>query len=93
VKASEIEQSMIQYFDNLRLYSLGSKIGYSQMDTYDLELAPSIPQTPAYRYKRVRNESSSSRLNLESRREESIRRTLDHFSHRVSVRKHSYGEC
>jgi hypothetical protein len=84
---------MIQYFDNLRLYSLGSKDDYSHMDTYDLELALSIPQTPAYRYKRVRNGRSSSKLNLESRREESIRRTLDHFSHRGSVRKHSYGEC
>jgi hypothetical protein len=83
---------MIQYFDNLRLYSLGSKNHYSHMDTYDSELALSIPQTPAYRYKGVRN-GRSSKLNLESRREESIRWTLDHFSHRGSVRKHSYGEC
>lgn len=76
---------MIQYFDNLRLYS--------HMDMYDLELALSIPQTPAYRYKGVRYGRSSSKLNLESRREESIRRTLDHFSRGGGVRKHSYGEC
>jgi hypothetical protein len=82
---------MIQYFDNLRLYSLGSKNDYPHMDTYDSE--------PFHRLRPidtrvVGNGRSSSKLNLESCREESVRRTLDHFSHRgSSVRKHNHGEC
>jgi hypothetical protein len=70
---------MIQYFDNLRLYSLVSKNDHSHMTTYDSELTLSIPQTLAYRYNGVRNGRSSSKLNLETRREESVSRTLDHF--------------
>jgi hypothetical protein len=59
----KVEQSTIKYFYILRLYSLASKREYSHMNTYDSELALSIPETPAYRYKGVRN-GRSSRLKL-----------------------------